>query len=102
MSRSYTSSLGARMAVTGQLYFMKITAFWDIAPYSLVGLDRCFINRMMMEAVRTSETSVFSNETTRRCIPKGSNFHILRREKQNLTASLYKGDQHLNLGQLGS
>jgi hypothetical protein len=30
----------------------------------------------MMEAVRTSETSVYSNETTRRYIPEGSNLHI--------------------------
>jgi len=29
----------------------------------------------MMEAVRTSETSVYSNETTRRYIPEGS--HLL-------------------------
>jgi hypothetical protein len=28
---------------------------------------------LMMEAVRTSETSVYSNETTRRYIPEGSN-----------------------------
>jgi len=34
----------------------------------------------MMEAVRTSETSVYYNETTRRYIPEGSNLHTRRRE----------------------
>jgi hypothetical protein len=29
----------------------------------------------MKEAVLTSETSVYSNETTRRYIPEGSNLH---------------------------
>jgi hypothetical protein len=37
---------------------------------------------LIMEAVRTSETSVHSNETTRRCIPEASNLHIRRREKR--------------------
>jgi hypothetical protein len=35
----------------------------------------------MMETVRTSETSVYSNETTRRYIPEGSQLHTRRREK---------------------
>jgi hypothetical protein len=30
----------------------------------------------MMEAVRTSETSVYSNETIRRYIPEGFNLHV--------------------------
>jgi hypothetical protein len=34
----------------------------------------------MMEAVRTSETSVYSNDTTRRYIPEGSRLHVRRRE----------------------
>jgi hypothetical protein len=34
----------------------------------------------MMEAVRTSETSVYSNETTRHYITEGSNLHTRRRE----------------------
>jgi hypothetical protein len=33
-----------------------------------------------MEAVRTSETSVYSNETTRRCIPESCHLHTRRRE----------------------
>jgi len=33
-----------------------------------------------MEAVHTSETSVYFNETTRRSIPESYNFHIRRRE----------------------
>jgi hypothetical protein len=30
---------------------------------------------LIMEVVRTSETSVYSNETTRRYIPEGANLH---------------------------
>jgi hypothetical protein len=50
---------------------MKTTAFWDVAPYSLA---------LMMEEVRTCETSVYFNETTRRYIPEGCNLHIRRLE----------------------
>jgi hypothetical protein len=38
-----------------------IRAFLDVAPYSLVGVNRRFI-ALMVEAVRNSETSVYSNE----------------------------------------
>jgi hypothetical protein len=34
----------------------------------------------MMEVVRTSETSIYYNETTRCNIPKSTNLHIHRRE----------------------
>jgi hypothetical protein len=34
----------------------------------------------MMEAVHTSETSVYFNETTRRYIPEGFRLHTRRRE----------------------
>jgi hypothetical protein len=40
---------------------------------------RTAIIRAMM-AVRTSETSVYSNETTRRYIPEGSKLHTRYRE----------------------
>jgi hypothetical protein len=36
-----------------------------------------FIIVLMMEAVRTYETSVYSKETTRRYIPEGSNHQVL-------------------------
>jgi hypothetical protein len=65
---------------------MKIRDFCNVASYSLVAVDRrfggayCLHNRaiitLMMEAVRTSETSVYS-ETTRRYIPEGSNLRFL-------------------------
>jgi hypothetical protein len=35
---------------------------------------------LMMKVVRTSETSVYTNKTTGRCIPEGSNLHTRRRE----------------------
>jgi hypothetical protein len=39
------------------------------------------MNAPMMKAVLTSETSVYSNKTTRRYIPEGyNNLHIHRRE----------------------
>jgi hypothetical protein len=50
---------------------IKMTAFWDVVSYSLVAVDRRFI-ALMMDAVRTSETSVYYNETTRRYIPQMS------------------------------
>jgi hypothetical protein len=62
---------------------LKIRAFWDVAPCSLVGEDRRFRVRTAsiraMKAVFTSETSVYS-ETTRRYIPEGSNLHTRRRD----------------------
>jgi hypothetical protein len=43
---------------------MKMRVLWDLAPCSL-GVDRRFRGAYsVMEAVRTSETSVYSNETT--------------------------------------
>jgi hypothetical protein len=59
---------------------MKIRAFWGIAQCTLVGVDRRFrgvycLIALMMEAVNTSETSVYSNDTTRRYIPEGSDLN---------------------------
>jgi hypothetical protein len=43
----------------------------------------------MMEEVRTSETSVYSNETTRCYTPEGSRLHIRRRNNlQSLSLTL--------------
>jgi hypothetical protein len=68
----------------------KIIIFRDITKCSLVGVDRRFrgahclhhqgnypITTMMMEAVRTSETLVYS-ETTQRYIPEGSNLAAVK------------------------
>jgi hypothetical protein len=62
---------------------MKMTAFWDIAPYTLVEVDRrfrsayCIIKAVIMEAVHTSETSVNFYEVTRRSIPEGCHLESL-------------------------
>jgi hypothetical protein len=58
-----------------------MTALWDVAPCSLVEVYGRFRgayclhyegdDRMMMEAVNTSETSVNFDETTRGIIPEG-------------------------------
>jgi hypothetical protein len=59
---------------------MKSIYFWDVALCSLVKVYRrfrdayCSIIWAMTEAVRTSETSVYFNETVRRYIPEGCNF----------------------------
>jgi hypothetical protein len=39
-----------------------------------------FIIWVMMQVARISESSVYSNETTRRYIPQGFHLHALRRE----------------------
>jgi hypothetical protein len=61
-----------------------MTAFWDTVLCSLE-VDRRFtdvINRLMMEAVRTSETLVYFNDTTQSYIPEGS--HLLIHSCENL------------------
>jgi hypothetical protein len=57
---------------------MKFRVFWDLAPCSHVAADRRFRGAFCIEhqgddeAVRTSETSVNFNVTTRRYIPEHS------------------------------
>jgi hypothetical protein len=43
---------------------MKLPAIWDITPCSLT------------EIVLNSETSVYFNETSRRCIPEDWHLHV--------------------------
>jgi hypothetical protein len=61
------------------------TVFWDVAQRSLVVADRRFtvtyclghqgeLITLIMETVRTSETSVYSNETTLRYIPEDCSY----------------------------
>jgi hypothetical protein len=65
-----------------KIWIAKITGFWDTAPCSLVETDRRFsevrtasittaMKSLMMGPIRTSETSVYYNETTRPHIPEG-------------------------------
>jgi hypothetical protein len=67
---------------------MKIRDFCNVAPCSLVGVYRRFRDvyclhhqgdvsyiALMMEAVRTPETSFYSNETTWRYVSEGSSLH---------------------------
>jgi hypothetical protein len=77
-----------------------IRDFWYTAQCSLVGIDRrlrdaiikairvFIIIALMMEAVRTSETWVYSIETAWGCTQEGSNLHMCRRE--NLKSHLVK------------
>jgi hypothetical protein len=64
-----------------------MSVFWGVAPYSMVEIDRHFrgayllnhqgIVTLLMELVRTSETSVFFYQTTLRNIPEGSHLYSL-------------------------
>jgi hypothetical protein len=72
--------------------YKDFRAFWDVAPCSLVRVNRRFRRAhclhhkrwlieglfivLMMEAVRTSETLVYSNETSRLYISKVSNLQL--------------------------
>jgi hypothetical protein len=55
--------------------------------YIYIRLCRC-LHHLMMEAVRTSETSVNFDVTTRRYIPENSKLHTRRRE--NLKSHIFK------------
>jgi hypothetical protein len=59
---------------------MKMLTVWNIAPYSLVEVNRRFRGAyylaLIMEAVWTYETSVFFDETIRRYIPDDYHFQI--------------------------
>jgi hypothetical protein len=68
--------------------FLKMAVFWVVAPCSLVELYRrfkgaCCLHHqiaLIMEAARTSETSVNFYQTTRRYNPENSHLHTRRRE----------------------
>jgi hypothetical protein len=73
---------------------MKMAVFWDVAPGCLVEVR----DRLMMETVGTSETSVNFYQTTRRNIPEDSHLHTRRREnlKSHQNYTLFP-DTHPNL-----
>jgi hypothetical protein len=62
--------------------FQVLAVFWDVAPCSLVDIDRRFrgdyrlLIAPMMEEVRTSETSVNIYQTTRRNISEDRHLRI--------------------------
>jgi hypothetical protein len=47
---------------------IKVTAFWDIAPCSLVGVDRLFKGTYCHHHQGDAETSVYSKETFQKAI----------------------------------
>jgi hypothetical protein len=70
---------GLRRIKEGSRPRMKLTAFWDIAPCSLIEVDQRFREiALMIDAVRTSETSVNFYETTWRNIPDGCHLENLK------------------------
>jgi hypothetical protein len=83
---------------------MKIGAFWDVTPCSLFGVDRRFRGAYNLhyrpdeEAVRTSETSVYSKETTGRYIQEDSNLHTRCRENlKSYVCNIFKVQKCCNL-----
>jgi hypothetical protein len=61
---------------------MKMAAFWDVALSSLIEVDRRLRGTYYLhhQEVRTSETSTYFKETTRRYIPEGCHLHTHCRE----------------------
>jgi hypothetical protein len=57
--------------LTASIIFMRI--FWDTVTCSLAGAVQRFRRAVRMDEVRSSETSVYSSETTGRYIPEDSN-----------------------------
>jgi hypothetical protein len=58
---------------------VKVVILWNVADCSLVEIDRSlrgayYLAALMMDAVRTSETSVSFYQMTRRNIAEDSNF----------------------------
>jgi hypothetical protein len=64
---------------------MKFRVFWDVLPCSQVDAD----GTLMMEAVRTSETSVNIYLTTRQYISEDSK--LLTRRRENLKSHIGSG-----------
>jgi hypothetical protein len=78
-----------------------MAVFWYIAPCSLVLTDvseeHVFIIALMMEGVRSSETSVNIYQTTRRNIPEDSHIQFLHNHRQDRGISLSQEPIHLNV-----
>jgi hypothetical protein len=56
---------------------MKFRVFWDVLPYNQVDVDRRFRGiALMMEALRTSKTSVNIYLFTRQYIPEDSKIRV--------------------------
>jgi hypothetical protein len=67
----------------------EMTTSWDTAPCDLFEVERRFrvlycvhhqSDELITEIVRTSETSVYFKDTTRRYIQQGCNLHYCRRQ----------------------
>jgi hypothetical protein len=64
---------------------LKMTAFWAISPCNFVEVDRHFrraycLHHQGDDEVRTSETSAYFHDTTRRYIQGNCYLHTCRRE----------------------
>jgi hypothetical protein len=81
---------------------MKMTVFWDMAPWSLVQVDWRFRDayylhhhgdEMIIVAARVSQNSVHICRSTQRYIPESCHLHTRRRE--NLKSNWFRFCIHL-------
>jgi hypothetical protein len=59
---------------------MKITVFWDVAPWEFADVSDVFAAFIIRALTNASETSVNFYQTTRRNNPEDSHLHTRRRE----------------------
>jgi hypothetical protein len=90
-SRRFFIHIAKRKATSVEkLQYLNMTSFWDIVPCSLYVTEvrSAFIIRMMMMGalgLRTSETSVYFNGTTRYYVPEGCH---RTRHRENLKSHI--------------
>jgi hypothetical protein len=72
-----------------------MAVLWDIAPCGLVEIDLFRRFRVMMEVVRTSETSVYFNETTWCYIPEHCHVHTRRCDNLKSHVSVNSLNAHI-------
>jgi hypothetical protein len=58
----------------------NVSKLWTALFWKWQTFAGCLFIVLLMEAVQTSETSIYFNKTTRRYIPEGFHHHIHRRE----------------------
>jgi hypothetical protein len=90
-STEHIRDLRLEVLTARRVTMLMMAAFWDIVPCSLVEVDLRFRGAnclcqgdhhkaLLMTTVRTSKTSVYFKETTRRYIPEACHLHTHRRE----------------------
>jgi hypothetical protein len=76
---------------------MKIRSLWDIAPCSLVGVDRCFRDVYCLHNQGDDDDVSIYSETTLLCIPEGPNFRKKKRSVTRLSPTWRPSDKKIPL-----